>query len=203
MANGIVEALFPYSYEARDGRIVAFSAGDRFTLLDKTNDDWWQVQKESEKPIYVPASYMKEIIIPIYENMTTYSNLRPHNEESGLCEQNGRSYESLDKETDVERTILHRNCNRNSDHNNYQGNGHNEEMLEDSNALSRSSSGVKSDSFNMKSLANSLESVSCILIVLNNYNQFHGYFRLLLSEQSEASLFVLVLKYQQERVDCE
>ncbi|XP_067020316.1 rho GTPase-activating protein 15-like isoform X6 [Acropora muricata] len=123
MANGIVEALFPYSYEARDERIVSFSAGDRFTLLDKTNDDWWQVQKESEKPIYVPASYMKELIIPIYENMTSISN-HPHNGEDRLREQNGRSYESLDKETDVESTVLDRNCNSDSDHNNYQGNGH-------------------------------------------------------------------------------
>ncbi|KAK2562177.1 Rho GTPase-activating protein 9 [Acropora cervicornis] len=157
MANGIVEALFPYSYEARDERIVSFSAGDRFTLLDKTNDDWWQVQKESEKPIYVPASYMKELIIPIYENMTSISN-HPHNGEDRLREQNGRSYESLDKETDVESTVLDRNCNSDSDHNNYQGNGHVVEVFEDSNTVSRSSSGVKSSSLDVKSLANSLES---------------------------------------------
>ncbi|XP_029200262.1 rho GTPase-activating protein 15-like isoform X4 [Acropora millepora] len=157
MANGIVEALFPYSYEARDERIVSFSAGDRFTLLDKTNDDWWQVQKESEKPIYVPASYMKELIIPIYENMTSISN-HPHNGEDRLREQNGRSYESLDKETDVESTVLDRNCNSDSDHNNYQGNGHVVEVFEDSNTVSRSSSGVKSNSLDVKSLANSLES---------------------------------------------
>lgn len=157
MANGIVEALFPYSYEARDERIVSFSAGDRFTLLDKTNDDWWQVQKESEKPIYVPASYMKELIIPIYENMTSISN-HPHNGEDRLREQNGRSYESLDKETDVESTVLDRNCNSDSDRNNYQGNGHVVEVFEDSNTVSRSSSGVKSNSLDVKSLANSLES---------------------------------------------
>lgn len=157
MANGIVEALFPYSYEACDERIVSFSAGDRFTLLDKTNDDWWQVQKESEKPIYVPASYMKELIIPIYENMTSISN-HPHNGEDRLREQNGRSYESLDKETDVESTVLDRNCNSDSDRNNYQGNGHVVEVFEDSNTVSRSSSGVKSNSLDVKSLANSLES---------------------------------------------
>lgn len=197
MANGIVEALFPYSYEARDERIVSFSAGDRFTLLDKTNDDWWQVQKESEKPIYVPASYMKELIIPIYENMTSISN-HPHNGEDRLREQNGRSYESLDKETDVESTVLDRNCNSDSDRNNYQGNGHVVEVFEDSNTVSRSSSGVKSNSLDVKSLANSLESVSRILIVLNNYNQFHGFFCCYFQSNPERVCLFWYLKNQEK-----
>lgn len=80
MGDETVEAMFPYTYQAGDGRTIEFEKGDQFTLLNKTNDDWWQVTRtrkdtthSEEKPIYVPASYMKEIPSgsknPIYENV--------------------------------------------------------------------------------------------------------------------------------------
>lgn len=56
-----VEALYAYSYDAGEGRKVTFDAGEKFTLLSKANDDWWHVQRNGEKPMYVPANYVREL----------------------------------------------------------------------------------------------------------------------------------------------
>lgn len=57
-----VEALYAYSYDAADGRKIAFDAGEKFTLLCKANDDWWHVRRSNdEKPMYVPANYVREL----------------------------------------------------------------------------------------------------------------------------------------------
>ena len=106
MANGTVEALYPYSYEAGDGRVISFSTGDKFTLLNKTNVDWWQVRKGSEKPMYVPATYMKEITIPIYENIELKITC-PQKGEAVVRTENGQSYERGDykNESNGERSI--------------------------------------------------------------------------------------------------
>lgn len=57
-----VEALYAYSYDAADGRRITFDAGDKFTLLCKANDDWWHVRRNNdEKPMYVPANYVREL----------------------------------------------------------------------------------------------------------------------------------------------
>ncbi|XP_067882598.1 rho GTPase-activating protein 27-like isoform X2 [Heterodontus francisci] len=63
--SAILEAQYHYQYVARDGRRVCISEGDRFVLLQKSNQDWWQVRREGEpkkvKPIYVPATYVVEL----------------------------------------------------------------------------------------------------------------------------------------------
>lgn len=56
-----VEALYAYSYQAADGRQIAFTEGEIFTLIKKSNEDWWHVKRDGEKPMYVPATYMKEL----------------------------------------------------------------------------------------------------------------------------------------------
>nr|XP_056713954.1 rho GTPase-activating protein 12 isoform X3 [Euleptes europaea] len=56
-----IEVEYDYEYEAKDKRIV-IKQGERYILLKKTNDDWWQVKKdENSKPFYVPAQYVKEV----------------------------------------------------------------------------------------------------------------------------------------------
>lgn len=161
MANGTVEALFPYSYEVRDGKTITFSTGERFTLLNKTNRDWWHVlRKGTQEPMYVPASYMKEIINPIYENVESFDNNRPYNGESGIHDEYGRNNEITVRETDEESTIPDRNYNRSSsaDHNNiYRKNISVEEGVRETNSVSGQSNGDKSGSPNVKSLANALE----------------------------------------------
>lgn len=158
MANLTVEALFPYSYEAGDGRTIAFSTGDRFTLLNKTTGDWWQVRKGTDKPIYVPALYMKEISIPIYENVQDFDNYHPHNGESVFREENGQNFESRDKESESNGESTTFDDDNNADHNNInRGSDDVEENSEDTSAVVVASNGLKTGPASVKSLAKSLE----------------------------------------------
>lgn len=42
----VLEAQYDYNYRGSDGRQVCIREGERFVLLKKTNDDWWQVRQE-------------------------------------------------------------------------------------------------------------------------------------------------------------
>ncbi|XP_068790518.1 rho GTPase-activating protein 12 isoform X5 [Struthio camelus] len=56
-----IEVEYDYEYQAKDKKIV-IKQGEKYILVKKTNDDWWQVKRdESSKPFYVPAQYVKEI----------------------------------------------------------------------------------------------------------------------------------------------
>ncbi|XP_059812243.1 rho GTPase-activating protein 15 isoform X3 [Hypanus sabinus] len=61
----LLEARYYYQYVAGDGRLVRMSEGDRFVLLRRSNQDWWQVRHQDgpkgEKPFFVPASYVVEV----------------------------------------------------------------------------------------------------------------------------------------------
>ncbi|NWI71202.1 RHG09 protein, partial [Todus mexicanus] len=61
----VLRALYDYAYRAEDGRRVAMAAGERFLLLRKANDDWWQVRRAGEprwaRPFFVPATYVAEL----------------------------------------------------------------------------------------------------------------------------------------------
>ncbi|NXS57692.1 RHG09 protein, partial [Brachypteracias leptosomus] len=61
----VLRALYDYSYWAEDGRHVAMAAGERFLLLHKANEDWWQVRRAGEplwaRPFFVPATYVAEL----------------------------------------------------------------------------------------------------------------------------------------------
>ncbi|XP_069770565.1 rho GTPase-activating protein 12b isoform X5 [Narcine bancroftii] len=59
--QGYIEVEYDYEYEAKD-RKISIKPGERYILLKKTNDDWWQVKKDdSPKPFYLPAQYVKEL----------------------------------------------------------------------------------------------------------------------------------------------
>ncbi|XP_074385855.1 rho GTPase-activating protein 12 isoform X8 [Zonotrichia albicollis] len=56
-----IQVEYDYEYEAKDKKIV-IKHGEKYILVKKTNDDWWQVKRdENSKPFYVPAQYVKEI----------------------------------------------------------------------------------------------------------------------------------------------
>ncbi|KAM5340764.1 rho GTPase-activating protein 12 isoform 1-T2 [Glossophaga mutica] len=56
-----IEVEYDYEYEAKDRKIV-IKQGERYILVKKTNDDWWQVRPdENSKTFYVPAQYVKEV----------------------------------------------------------------------------------------------------------------------------------------------
>lgn len=53
---------FQYEYQGRDGALVSIKPNERYVLLAKTNDHWWQVRSDhSSKPFYIPAKYVKEL----------------------------------------------------------------------------------------------------------------------------------------------
>ncbi|XP_068192206.1 rho GTPase-activating protein 27 [Antennarius striatus] len=59
---GLVLVQYEYEYQGRDGAPVAIKPNERYVLLAKTNDHWWQVRSDnSSKPIYIPAKYVKEL----------------------------------------------------------------------------------------------------------------------------------------------
>ncbi|XP_068942557.1 rho GTPase-activating protein 12 isoform X5 [Petaurus breviceps papuanus] len=56
-----IEVEYDYEYEAKDKKII-IKQGERYILVKKTNDDWWQVKPdENSKAFYVPAQYVKEV----------------------------------------------------------------------------------------------------------------------------------------------
>ncbi|XP_060681049.1 rho GTPase-activating protein 12-like isoform X3 [Hemiscyllium ocellatum] len=56
-----IEVEYDYEYEAKD-RKITIKQGEKYILLKKTNNDWWQVKKEDgSKPFYLPAQYVKEL----------------------------------------------------------------------------------------------------------------------------------------------
>lgn len=59
---GLVLVEFQYEYQGRDGALVSIKPNERYVLLAKTNDHWWQVRRDqSSKPFYIPAKYVKEL----------------------------------------------------------------------------------------------------------------------------------------------
>ncbi|XP_029944808.1 rho GTPase-activating protein 27-like isoform X2 [Salarias fasciatus] len=59
---GLVLVEFQYEYEGRDGELISIKPNERYTLLAKTNDHWWQVRSDgNSKPFYIPAKYVKEL----------------------------------------------------------------------------------------------------------------------------------------------
>ncbi|XP_013370897.1 PREDICTED: rho GTPase-activating protein 12 isoform X4 [Chinchilla lanigera] len=56
-----IEVEYDYEYETKDRKVV-IKQGERYILVKKTNDDWWQVKlDENSKAFYVPAQYVKEV----------------------------------------------------------------------------------------------------------------------------------------------
>ena len=45
MGTVVLEALYPYNYTDDDGSDISFHEGDRFLLIEKSNADWWKVQR--------------------------------------------------------------------------------------------------------------------------------------------------------------
>ncbi|XP_067870633.1 rho GTPase-activating protein 12-like isoform X2 [Heterodontus francisci] len=75
-----IEVEYDYDYEAKDRKIV-IKQGERYILLKKTNDDWWQVKKEgSSKPFYLPAQYVKELprkaLMPPMKQVPSYVKIK-------------------------------------------------------------------------------------------------------------------------------
>lgn len=59
---GLVLVLFKYEYQGRDGVPVSIKPNERYILLAKTNEHWWQVREDhGSRTFYIPAEYVKEL----------------------------------------------------------------------------------------------------------------------------------------------
>nr|DBA27431.1 TPA: hypothetical protein GDO54_007926 [Pyxicephalus adspersus] len=57
-----------FEYTAKDGTVVSIKPHERYILLKKTNEHWWQVcQDYKSKPFYIPAKYVK-VLSPFSHN---------------------------------------------------------------------------------------------------------------------------------------
>ncbi|XP_066997217.2 rho GTPase-activating protein 12 isoform X2 [Anabrus simplex] len=57
-----LRVVYDFEYDTKDKRKIQIVRGEKLFLLNKTNADWWQViRNSSERPFYVPASYVTEI----------------------------------------------------------------------------------------------------------------------------------------------
>uniref|UniRef100_A0A3B3CYL6 Rho GTPase activating protein 12 n=1 Tax=Oryzias melastigma TaxID=30732 RepID=A0A3B3CYL6_ORYME len=56
-----IEVDYDYEYKSKD-RLISIHQGERYLLVKKTNEDWWQVKKDDgTKAFYVPAQYVREV----------------------------------------------------------------------------------------------------------------------------------------------
>ncbi|XP_024920109.1 rho GTPase-activating protein 15 [Cynoglossus semilaevis] len=68
---GLVLVEFEYEYQGRDGDLVSIKPNERYVLLAKTNDHWWQVRSDcSSKPFYIPAKYVRELPVDLPLNFS-------------------------------------------------------------------------------------------------------------------------------------
>lgn len=62
MSDTYVEVLYDFQYSSEDGNEVKIKAGEELLLLKKSNENWWQVIRNSDiNPFYAPSSYLAVI----------------------------------------------------------------------------------------------------------------------------------------------
>ncbi|XP_033104110.1 rho GTPase-activating protein 15-like [Anneissia japonica] len=58
-----VKAKYQYEYQSHSGEPRRMQPGDQFILIKKSNEDWWYVQQKGDpKGVYLPATYLEEIV---------------------------------------------------------------------------------------------------------------------------------------------
>ncbi|KAK6624052.1 hypothetical protein RUM44_010910 [Polyplax serrata] len=83
----ILVVLYDFRYMWKDNREISVKKGEKLYLLEKTNRDWWQVVRPSErKSFFVPAQYVELV------------SKRKHDGEtfSGFTAEDSVLYENLD-----------------------------------------------------------------------------------------------------------
>ncbi|XP_066886617.1 rho GTPase-activating protein 12 isoform X4 [Kogia breviceps] len=89
-----IEVEYDYEYEAKDRKVV-IRQGERYILVKKTNDDWWQVKlDESSRAFYVPAQYVREV--------GRRALMPPVKQAAGLPDHSARPMQSLHRRRSTE-----------------------------------------------------------------------------------------------------
>lgn len=62
MGDVYVEVLYDFEYTSEDGKELKIKAGEELLLLKKSNENWWQVIRSSDrKAFYAPSSYLSVV----------------------------------------------------------------------------------------------------------------------------------------------
>lgn len=62
MSEVYVQVLYDFKYYTEEGNEVKIKAGEELLLLKKSNENWWQVIRNSgESPFYAPSNYLSVI----------------------------------------------------------------------------------------------------------------------------------------------
>ena len=83
-----VLAKFDYSY-THGGKTVSFRIGDRFSLINKANADWWHVKRNDVnggcEELYVPVLYVEEVADkPSYSTKSLDRRVTPKNSNESI-----------------------------------------------------------------------------------------------------------------------
>ncbi|CAL1542371.1 unnamed protein product [Lymnaea stagnalis] len=60
-----VKAMYPYN-----GQGLTMEKGEVMILLQRTNDDWWQIRKADATEGFIPANYVKEVEAKVVQKVT-------------------------------------------------------------------------------------------------------------------------------------
>lgn len=62
MSEVYVQVLYDYLYHTDDGNEIKMKAGEELLLVKKSNENWWQVIRNSDnQPFYAPSKYLSII----------------------------------------------------------------------------------------------------------------------------------------------
>ncbi|GFR13635.1 rho GTPase-activating protein 15 [Trichonephila clavata] len=62
MSEVYVQVLYDFQYHTEDGEEITMKAGEELLLLKKSNENWWQVIRDSDNhPFYAPSNYLSII----------------------------------------------------------------------------------------------------------------------------------------------
>lgn len=90
-----LRVLYSFEYETKSGRRVSITEGEKLFLIKRTNNDWWQVIRNStERPFFVPVSYV-EVIKQVNESSDSKFVNTP---KSTVNEASGTKYKTLHDE---------------------------------------------------------------------------------------------------------
>ena len=52
-----------YDYSSSAAGMLSFRSGDKFTVRNRTNDDWWTVENAKGDMGLVPVSYLDPLVV--------------------------------------------------------------------------------------------------------------------------------------------
>ncbi|XP_071044338.1 rho GTPase-activating protein 12 isoform X1 [Parasteatoda tepidariorum] len=80
MSEVYVQVLYDFAYHTEEGNEVKMKAGEELLLLKKSNENWWQVIRNSDdQPFYAPSNYLSIISLFTKDSTDVNSNFTKNN----------------------------------------------------------------------------------------------------------------------------